>query len=180
MTLQTTDYLEYYLTLVAWLVNNGVWNILVASGLFALPFAGIFIQEWLRARTEGADEGNKGVLSSMRIENRIWMAIVVILFGCAPYIDVDLSTIKFDTARSTQCQVSVPLPTETGWEKSFTTLNHQSAKVPVWWFFMHAISKAVTSAAVASRHPLRHRFAADAYGNRQYTHRRSGFSPRGG
>ncbi|TCL02169.1 conjugal transfer protein TraG N-terminal domain-containing protein [Sodalis ligni] len=150
MTLQTTDYLEYYLTLVAWLVNNGVWNILVASGLFALPFAGIFIQEWLRARTEGADEGNKGVLSSMRIENRIWMAIVVILFGCVPYIDVDLSTIKFDTTRSMQCQVSIPLPTETGWEKSFTTLNNQSAKVPVWWFFMHAISKAVTSAAVAA------------------------------
>lgn len=86
----------------------------------------------------------------MRIENRIWMAIVVILFGCVPYIDVDLSTIKFDTTRSTQCQVSVPLPTETGWEKSFTTLNNQSAKVPVWWFFMHVISKAVTSAAVAT------------------------------
>ena len=26
MTLYTTDYLEYYLTLVAWVVNNGIWK----------------------------------------------------------------------------------------------------------------------------------------------------------
>lgn len=44
MTLYTTDYLEYYLTLVGWLVNNGIWNVLVASGVFALPFAAIVLQ----------------------------------------------------------------------------------------------------------------------------------------
>ena len=104
MTLYTTDYLEYYLTLVAWVVNNGIWSILVASGVFALPFVAIVIQEWLKARSEGADEGNKGVLSSMRIENRVWVAIVVIMFAGIPFIPVDLATIKFDTTRSTQCQ----------------------------------------------------------------------------
>jgi len=88
MTLYTTDYLEYYLTLVAWVVNNGIWSILVASGVFALPFVAIVVQEWLRARAEGADEGNKGVLSSMRIENRVWVAIVVILFAGVPFIPV--------------------------------------------------------------------------------------------
>ena len=150
MTLYTTDYLEYYLTLVGWIVNNGIWNILVASGVFALPFVVIVVQEWLRARAEGADEGNKGVLSSMRIENRVWVAIVVILFAGIPFIPVDLSTIKFDTTRSAQCQVSVPQPNDTGWSNAYTTLNNQSALVPVWWFFMHSISKAVTGGAVAA------------------------------
>ena len=150
MTLYTTDYLEYYLTLVGWIVNNGIWNILVASGMFALPFVAIVIHEWLRARAEGADEGNKGVLSSMRIENRVWVAIVVIMFAGIPFIPVDLSTIKFDTTRSAQCQVSVPQPADTGWSNVYTALNNQSALVPVWWFFMHAISKAVTGAAVAA------------------------------
>ena len=150
MTLYTTDYLEYYLTLVAWIINNGIWNVLVASGIFALPFFAIVVQEWLKARAEGADEGNKGVLSSMRIENRVWVAIVVILFAGIPFIPVDLSTIQFDRTRSTQCQVNVPLPSETNWSASFTTINNQSAHVPVWWFFMHAISKAVTGAAVAA------------------------------
>ena len=58
MTLFTTDYLEYYLTLVSWIVNNGIWAVLVSSGVFALPFVAIIVQEWLKARAEGADEGN--------------------------------------------------------------------------------------------------------------------------
>jgi hypothetical protein len=150
MTLFTTDYLEYYLTLVAWIVHNGIWSVLVSSGVFAMPFIAIIIQEWLKARTEGADEGNKGVLSSMRIENRIWVAIVVLMFAGIPFIDIDLGTIKYDQARSAQCQVNIPQPTDTGWSQSFSTLNNQSAKVPVWWAFMHALSRAVTGASVAA------------------------------
>lgn len=150
MTLYTTDYLEYYLTLVGWIVNNGIWNVLVASGVFALPFLAIVLQEWLKARTEGAEEGNKGVLSSLRIENRVFVAIVVIMFAGTPFIPVNLSTIQFDQTRSTQCQVNIPAPSNTGWATSFTTLNNQSALVPVWWFFMHALSKAITGAAVAA------------------------------
>ncbi|MBI0473423.1 conjugal transfer protein TraG N-terminal domain-containing protein, partial [Pectobacterium parmentieri] len=107
MTLFTTDYLEYYLTLVSWVVHNGIWAVLVSSGVFVLPFVAIIIDEWLRSRTEGADEGNKGVLSSMRIENRVWVAIVVVMFAGIPFIDVDLNTIRYDQARSAQCQISV-------------------------------------------------------------------------
>ena len=95
MTLYTNDYLEYYLTLVGWIVNNGIWELLVASGVFALPFLAIILQEWLRARSEGADEGNKGVLSSLRIENRVWVAIVVIMFAGIPFFQIDLNTIEW-------------------------------------------------------------------------------------
>ncbi len=150
MTLYTTDYLEYYFTLVGWIVNNGIWNVLVASGVFALPFLAIVLHEWLRARGEGADEGNKGVLSAVRIETRVWVAVLVIMFAGIPFIQVDLGSIEFDRTRSVQCQVNVPVPSDTGWAPAFTELNGQSAHVPVWWFFMHAISKAVTAAAVAA------------------------------
>ncbi|ERI54510.1 membrane protein [Pseudomonas sp. EGD-AK9] len=150
MTLYTTDYLEYYLTLVSWIVHNGIWAVLIASGAFAIPFLAIILQEWLKARAEGADEGNKGALSAVRIENRIFVAIVVILFAGMPFIDVDFNTLQFDRTRSVQCQVNVPEPAQTGWSQSFSTLNNQSAKVPVWWFFMHAISRAVTGASVAA------------------------------
>lgn len=150
MTLYTTDYLEYYLTLVSWIVNNGIWAVLVSSGVFALPFLTIILQEWLKARAEGADEGNKGVLSAARIENRVFVAIVVVMFAGIPFIDVDLNTIQYDRSRSAQCQVSVPQPADTGWSQSFSTLNNQSAKVPVWWAFMHALSRAVTGASVAA------------------------------
>jgi len=150
MTLYTSDYLEYYLTLVGWVISNGIWNILVTSGIFALPFIAIIISEWLKAKGEGADEGNKGALSAARVENRVWVAIVVILFAGIPFIDIDISTIKFNPSRSVQCQVDVPKPEDTGWSNSFTSINNQTAKVPIWWFLIHSMSKGVTSSAVAS------------------------------
>lgn len=150
MPLFTSDYLEYYLTLVGWIISNGIWQVVVASGLVALPFAVIVVQEWLRARTDGADEGNKGVLSAIRIETRVWVSILVLMFACVPMIPISLNTIQFDRTRSAQCQTDVALPSETQWDPVFTELNGQSAVVPVWWFFMHSLSKAVTAAAVAS------------------------------
>ena len=63
---------------------------------------------------------------------------------------MDLNTIRYDSSRSAQCQVSVPQPTDTGWSQSFSTINNQSAKVPVWWAFMHTLSRAVTGASVAA------------------------------
>ncbi|QQD55343.1 conjugal transfer protein TraG N-terminal domain-containing protein [Pseudomonas fluorescens BBc6R8] len=150
MTLYTNDYLEYYLTLVGWLISNGIWDVLMDSGMFALPIFAILLQEWLKARGEGADEGNKGLLASTRIESRLWMATAVIMFAGMPFIHLDLSTMQFDDSRSQQCQYQVPAPGDTGWGRSFTSLNNQSAQVPVWWFFVHSMSKAITGAAVAA------------------------------
>lgn len=150
MTLYTADYLEYYLTLIGWVISNGIWNVLVSSGVFALPFIAIIVGEWLKARSEGVDEGNKGALSAIRIENKVWVAIVVIMFAGIPFFDVDFSTIKYDDTRSKQCQVNVVQPEETGWSHSFTSINNQIAKVPIWWYLMHAASRAITSSAVAS------------------------------
>ncbi|STE82284.1 TraG-like protein, N-terminal region [Escherichia coli] len=56
------NYLEYFLTLLGWLVNNGLWDLLIGTGLFALPLAFKVIGIWLKVREEGADEGNKGML----------------------------------------------------------------------------------------------------------------------
>jgi hypothetical protein len=165
MTLYTSDYLGYYLTLVSWLVSNGIWNVIVESGIIAIPFIAIILQEWLKARSEGADEGNKGALSSVRIEQRVFVAILVIVLAGIPVFQVNVNTIKFSAQRSHQCQVMLPdaptitppNPEDTGWEKVFqhtvfdeTTLNGVSARVPIWWAFMHAVSTAVTNASVAA------------------------------
>ena len=152
MQLYTNDYLEYYLTLVGWIINSGIWEMIGGTGLFAAPFAAIIIQEWLRARGEGQDEGNKGALSLARIENRFFVALVVIMLGLMPLpnANVSFSTIQYDQTRSKQCQVDVPKPDGTGWGTSFSTLNGRSAQVPVWWMVVHALSKGMTAGAVAS------------------------------
>ncbi|EGH25607.1 hypothetical protein PSYMO_30982, partial [Pseudomonas amygdali pv. mori str. 301020] len=120
MMLHTNDYLEYYLTLVGWIINSGVWNMIEDSGLVAAPFAAIIISEWLKARAEGADEGNKGVLSLARVENRFYTAILVIIVCCMPLVTVSIDTLRFDRSRSEQCQYSVPNPADTGWNTSFS------------------------------------------------------------
>lgn len=152
MQLYTNDYLEYYLTLVGWIINSGIWEMIGGTGLFAAPFAAIIIQEWLRARGEGQDEGNKGALSLARIENRFFVALVVIMLGLMPLpnANVSFSTIQYDQTRSKQCQVDVPKPDGTGWGTSFSTLNGKSAQVPVWWMVVHALSKGMAAGAVAS------------------------------
>jgi hypothetical protein len=150
MILHTNDYLEYYLTLVGWLINGGIWDIISNTGLFAAPFAAMVIQEWLKARGEGADEGNKGVLALARVENRFYTAIIVLVLACMPLVQVSFDTLTFDQTRSAQCQYQLPTPSETGWNTSFSTLNGKSSTVPVWWFFVHAMSKSVTAASVAS------------------------------
>ena len=50
----TNNYLEYFLTLLGWLVNNGLWDLLIGTGLFALPLAFKVIGIWLKVREEGA------------------------------------------------------------------------------------------------------------------------------
>lgn len=47
------SYFEYVLTLLGWLVNNGVWQTLTATGLFALPLLAKLVALWLKARGQG-------------------------------------------------------------------------------------------------------------------------------
>ncbi len=150
MLMSTNSYLEFYLSLLAWIINNGLWSVLCDTGLFAAPFGAIILQEWLSARQQGADEGNKGLLSVPRIENRLWMAYIVVLFGCAPVFPVSLTSMVFDDAASQRCGVSVAQPTETAWGTTFNTIGERSANVPIWWFLVHALSKGVTASATAS------------------------------
>ncbi len=55
------SFLEYFLVLFGWVLNNALWNILTSTGLFALPLVFKAMGIWLKVREEGADEGNKGV-----------------------------------------------------------------------------------------------------------------------
>lgn len=150
MELYTNDYLEYYLTLVGWLINGGIWDMIADTGLIAVPITAIVSQEWLRARGEGADEGNKGALALARTENRIYVGILVIMLGLIPIAPVSFQTIQFDQSRSKQCQYDQPLPSEASWAASFSTLNGKSANIPLWWALIHGLSKAATAASVAA------------------------------
>lgn len=148
--MSTNSYLEFYLTLLGWIINNGLWNVLLDTGLFAAPLGAIILQEWLSARQQGADEGNKGILSVARVENRLWMAYLVLMFACAPLLPLNLTSLRLDAQASQRCGISVAQPNETAWGVTFDTLGDQSANVPVWWYLVHTLSKGVTAAGTAA------------------------------
>lgn len=149
--MMTNSYLEYFLTLLAWVVNNGLWSVLTSTGLFALPLAFKVIGIWLKVREEGEDEGNKGSLAIVRIENALYGAFVVILFCCVPLMEVSVSTLQFDTSRAKTCGSWTPVkPEESGYSGVVSSLDNQTAKIPLWWMLVHKLSKGVTQAAVAS------------------------------
>ncbi|END7051129.1 conjugal transfer protein TraG N-terminal domain-containing protein [Escherichia coli] len=147
----TNNYLEYFLTLLGWVVNNGLWNVLISTGLFALPLAFRIIGIWLKVREEGADEGNKGMLSLPRIEHVLYGAFFVMISCCVPLVQVTLDTLSFDKSRVQTCGVWTPEePGETGYSGVISSIGDQTAAAPVWWVVVHKLSKGVTQAAVAS------------------------------
>ncbi|EKN3597338.1 conjugal transfer protein TraG N-terminal domain-containing protein [Yersinia enterocolitica] len=144
------SYLEFFLVFLGWIINSALWTIFTSTGLFALPLVLKIVGIWLKVRTEGDDEGNKGTLALPRIEQVVYVAFVVILFCAMPFKDVDLSTMKFDRTRSTTCGINVPRPDESGYSGFLTDFNGQVAKVPMWWYLVHNLSKGITHAAIAS------------------------------
>lgn len=146
----TNSYLEYFLTLLGWVVNNGLWNAISATGLFALPLLIKLLALWLQARSQGADEGNKASLSLIWTEHLMYTSLLVIMFTCVPMLNIDLDTIKYDTTRSKQCGKSVPQPADTGYQPIINSLGGKTAAVPVWWYFIHVLSKGITSTTVAT------------------------------
>lgn len=145
------SYLEYALTLLGWVISNGIWNIITATGLFALPLLFRLISLWIKAREQGADEGDAGGLTLAWMENTVYMALVVVMFTCVPLINIDISQMKYDAKRSEQCNFYSPAkPEETGYAPLVNDVSGQTASVPVWWYLVHVVSKGLTAAATAS------------------------------
>lgn len=51
--MMTNSYLEYFLTLLAWVVNNGLWSVLTSTGLFALPLVFKVLGIWAESAGRG-------------------------------------------------------------------------------------------------------------------------------
>ncbi|MCK6051094.1 conjugal transfer protein TraG N-terminal domain-containing protein [Klebsiella variicola] len=146
----TNSYLEYFLTLLGWLVNNNIWEMLTGSGLFVLPLVFRILGEWIRVREEGEDEGNKGLLLIPRLEHVLYGAMIVIIACCMPASQLSLSTLTYDTARASECGYWTPAkPENTGYSTIISSLNGESAAVPVWWVVVHKYAKGVTQGAIA-------------------------------
>jgi hypothetical protein len=147
-----TDYMEAPLLLLGWIINNALWNTLMATGLAAVPFVAMMVSEWFRARREGDDEGNKGKLALNRIETSLYAMVLCYAFTCLPLLSVSINpvnTIVRTDGSGSHCSVAVIGEGE--WSSdTLNSLSGQTASIPLWWAFVHVISKGMTNSAVAA------------------------------
>lgn len=143
------DFFSNALLMLGWLIQNALWDVFTQTGLAAIPFIALIVSEWYRARQEGDDEGNKGVLSVNRIETRLYAMALVFLFTCQPILTVQLTTVDSDLQRSQQCGTRQISAGQWG-ESTLNSLDGKVPSIPVWWAFVHAVSHGVTGAAVAA------------------------------
>ncbi|MDC9589471.1 conjugal transfer protein TraG N-terminal domain-containing protein [Xenorhabdus sp. XENO-10] len=140
----TNSYLEYFLKLLGWVVNNGLWQILIATGLFTTPLVIKVIAVWLKVREGGEEDGHGGLQSLARLENTLYGAFFVMVVCCVPLVNVSLSTLQYDQSRAKSCGTWTPkAPDKSGYAPVISSLNNQTAAV-------HRLSKGLTQAAVAS------------------------------
>ena len=151
MTFNVDSYLEYFLTLLGWVINNGLFGLLVSTGFFIMPLIGILIKTWLEVKKQGADEGNKGELLIDWLGIQFFPAMLVIVLTLAPMLPISLNNMSYSFERAKQCGYKTPLePEKTGYGNMVTELGDKQAKVPLLWGLMHALNKGILHGAVST------------------------------
>ncbi|MDW0758489.1 hypothetical protein P2H81_11685 [Mannheimia haemolytica] len=119
MTFTVDSYLEYFLTLLAWIINNNIFAVLVQTGLFVLPLIFVLISTWMEVKKQGEDEGNKGDLLITWLSLKFYPAMFVVVLVLAPMIPINLNNIELNVERSKACGYRVPTaPEDSGYKGS--------------------------------------------------------------
>ncbi|OOF43934.1 conjugal transfer protein TraG [Rodentibacter trehalosifermentans] len=150
INLTIDSYYEYFLTLLGWIISNGIWDLMVDTGAFAIPFLAHLIRLFAKAREQGDDEGNKGKLLATWLENAVYGSFIVMVFTCLPLFNVSYNTLQFDTARMKECGYTVIKPSNSGMKGLSSELSGQTASLPLWWAFVYTVGKGFSYGAVAT------------------------------
>jgi len=147
-TFTVNDYMEGTMLTLGWIINNGIWDAMTTTGIAVVPFIALVAGEWFKARQEGDDEGNKGVLSLNRIESRLYVMLLVVAFTCVPVFTLNVNPVNVNMEHAEQCG-TVMMSTGQWGESTMTSIDGQQARVPMLWALTHSISKGLTNVAIS-------------------------------
>ncbi|AIZ79118.1 MULTISPECIES: conjugal transfer protein TraG N-terminal domain-containing protein [Actinobacillus] len=151
MTFTVDSYLEYFLTLLAWIINNNIFAVLIQTGIFLIPLIVILFKTFIDVKKQGDDEGNKGDLLIRWLGLQFFPAMFVIVIVLAPTLPIQLNNIELNVEQSKACGYRVPqAPQDSGYGDLTSELSGKQAKVPLWWGFFHQLNKGITHALVAA------------------------------
>ena len=156
-----SSYFEFVTVLFGWVVYDRLWSVLNDTGIVYLPFFVIVLKNMLESRRAGDDEGSAAVQSLKKSETDVVVAIVVMFLAAVPFTEVRLGEMSY-VRPTLDCAVAERidrgaepgevngLATGTAYDAPLATLSGETGRIPIWWGFVHVVSKAVVAAGTAA------------------------------
>ena len=156
-----SSYFEFVTVLFGWVVYDRLWAVLNDTGLVYVPFLAILLRNMLESRRAGDDEGSAAIQSLKKSETDVVVAIVVMFLAAVPFAEVRLGEMSYvrptldcaverRIARGAEPAQVNGLATGTAYDAPLATLSGEVGRIPIWWGFVHVVSKAVVAAGAAA------------------------------
>ncbi len=156
-----SSYFEFVTVLFGWVVYERLWAVLDDTGIVYLPFFVIVLRNLLESRRAGDDEGSAAVQSLKKSETDVVVAIAVLFLAAVPFSEVRLAEMSYvrpqldcaaaqRIARGAEPGEVAGMATGTAYDAPLATLSGETGRVPIWWGFVHVVSKAVVAAGTAA------------------------------
>ena len=156
-----SSYFEFITVLFGWVVYDRLWAVLNDTGVVFVPFFVIVLRNLLESRRAGDDEGSAAVQSLKKSETDVVVAIVVMFLAAVPFTEVRLGEMSYvrpqldcaaadRIARGLEPSEVNGAATGTAYDVPLATLAGEVGRVPIWWGFVHVVSKAVVAAGTAA------------------------------
>ena len=156
-----SSYFEFVTVLFGWVVYDRLWAVLNDTGIVYLPFFAILLRNMLESRRGGDDEGSAAIQSLKKSETDVVVAIVVMFLAAVPFTEVRLAEMSYvrptldcatadRIARGAEPAEVNGTSTGTAYDAPLATLSGEVGRIPIWWGFVHVVSKAVVAAGTAA------------------------------
>lgn len=149
-----SSYFEFVTTLFAWVVYDNLWQVLNDSGIVYIPILTMVLRHIVDSRKGGDDEGSAPIQSLKRIETDFAVMMVVLILAVIPMVNINLGDMQY---KRPVINCSMAAHVATGADSTGTTLDHTMTtfgghvgRAPLWWAFLHIVSKSITSASIAA------------------------------
>lgn len=157
------SFFDYVTLSLGWLINNGLWNVIATSGIFILPFIFKIVSIFLKVREQGAFEGNHAPMILSRLEDYIYVSMVVIFFACYPSLPLDVRVLHYESdgytsmisdgkivKQASSCSYAEISPSDSKLAQAKVMIGGTEVYVPIWWYLVHSLSSGLTQAAVTT------------------------------
>ncbi|WP_225981477.1 conjugal transfer protein TraG N-terminal domain-containing protein [Paracidovorax avenae] len=156
--MQLDSYLELFTTMYGWAFANIMGEIIVGTGLAALPFALIVFNAWREAKENG--QGFHGVLGLLEsVQTRLYTALFVMMvcFATTPITSLHNVNLSYVPTRSLDNSEPQPVSLKSGTRSSYDVAMADAVSgafskagnlsyVPAWWYAVMGISSGINSA----------------------------------